>query len=477
MEKIAELADPDDVVDAEDLIVLKLDRPWSGPHPVPLGCILDVASQRVTTNQKSFVANKDNLTKQRFSAALFAGCSAFASYAALFNAAAEVLKTAETLVVVHNRDLVMDFVAKFPGLRVLVLFHDLRLQTEMSHRLEVCGKRSPRLRQVRGTAPALGMDHLFMCPVTLISLLANCHMLCEIEAPMDEVVSMTNPLLSGQPMGLPPFKTGEELILGCHTERLDGARFVIEDISPEHIVCAQPLYVNLKRLQVSTASKETVARIAEFEHIRRLNITFSANTPPCPFGGHIVKLLKKFDLDELSLRHVDQLQLSLVARFCKGLRSLEFSMCNVNNETFSDAFPKMETLSVGRHISASTFRSLLASCPNLVRLELSSDDTCAMFLDRRAYRPSLAKLSRLVLKTDWTVEDLGTNADGLRVLLKSLPALRHVVTDSYGLRLFFENYAPHVRLSWTGCVVCTADFPRVSELQSLAWAAISSGKV
>lgn len=189
MDKVAELASPDDVVDAQDLVVLKLDRPWSGPHAVPAGCVLDSSSQRITTNQKSFVANKDNLTKQRFSAALFAGCSAFATYTALSNAAVEVLKKAETLVLVHNRDLVMDLVQRFPGLRLLVLMHDLRLQTEAKHRLDVCGKRSSRLRQVVGTAPALGMDHLFLCPVTLISLLANCDMVrpspCVPHSPRD----------------------------------------------------------------------------------------------------------------------------------------------------------------------------------------------------------------------------------------------------------------------------------------------------
>ncbi|XP_029827689.2 uncharacterized protein LOC115312887 [Ixodes scapularis] len=477
MDKVAELANPDDVVDAQDLVVLKLDRPWSGPHAVPAGCVLDSCSQRITTNQKSFVANKDNLTKQRFSAALFAGCSAFATYTALSNAAVEVLKKAETLVLVHNRDLVMDLVQRFPGLRLLVLMHDLRLQTEAKHRLDVCGKRSSRLRQVVGTAPALGMDHLFLCPVTLISLLANCDMLCEIQAPMEEVISLSNPLLSGHPGGLPPFKTGQELILGSHAELPDGPRFAIEHVGAEHIASAQPLYVNLKRLTVTAASRETLARIADFEHIRRLSITFSADAPLCPFGGHVVRLLKKFDLDELSLCRVDQVQLSIVARFCKDLRSLAFSCCNVNNETFSNAFPKLERLSVGRHISSSTLRSLLAACPNLTGLELTSDDTCAAFLDRRSSRPTLANVMRLVLNTAWTVEDLGTDADTMRSLLKSLPALRHVVTDSYGLRLFFENYAPHVRLSWTGCVVCTAEFPKVSELQELAWTAILSGKV
>lgn len=301
--------------------------------------------------------------------------------------------------------------------------------------------------------------------------------LCEIQAPMEEVISLSNPLLSGHPGGLPPFKTGQELILGSHAELPDGPRFAIEHVSAEHIATAQPLYVNLKRLTVTVASRETLARIADFEHIRRLSITFSADAPLCPFGGHVVRLLKKFDLDELSLCRVDQVQLSIVARFCKDLRSLAFSCCNVSNETFSNSFPKLERLSVGRHISSSTLRSLLAACPNLTRLELASDDTCAAFLDRRSSRPALANVMRLVLKTAWTVEDLGTDADALRSLLKSLPALRHVETDSYGLRLFFENYASHVRLSWTGCVVCTAEFPKVSELQELAWTAILSGKV
>lgn len=465
MERVAELVDPDDVVDATDLIVLKLDRPWSGSNPVPFGCTLDPMSQRVTTNQKSFVANKDNLAKQRFSAALFAGCSAFASYAALSNAAAKVLKATETLVIVHNTDLVLDLVATFPGLRVLVLFHDLGLQTEIAHRLNVCGERSSRLRQLLGTAPALGLDHLLLCPVTLISLLANCDMLCEIQAPMDAIVELSNPSLSGTPGGLPSFKTGEELILGCKTELLDREHVAV--ISAEHISSAWPLYVNLKHLQVSAASEEAVSRIALFDHIRRLNISFSTEHPPGSFSGQIVKLLKKFDLEELSLTHVDQLQLSLVARFCKDLRYLSFSMCSVKMETFSDAFPKVERLSVGSYLLARTFGSLLASCPNLLCLELLSDYACTMFLDRHTPRPTLAKLTRLVLQTKQPVGILETNPDGLLTLLKSLPSLRHLVTDSYDLRLFFESYAPHVRLSWTGCVMCEVRFPKILESLSI----------
>ncbi|CAN7995655.1 unnamed protein product, partial [Ixodes hexagonus] len=469
MDKLRELGDPDQLVDEEDLIVLKLDKPWSSQRPFPKRCSLDDSCQLVTLNRDAFLASRSFLSKQRILSALFAGCAAFASSNAYSATAKDVLKHAESLAIVHNRDLVNDLVARFPSVSVLVLWHDLRLQSEPEPRFQLSDKLC-RLTTLVGSTPALGVDHLFICPITIASLLANCMWLREVRAPMHEAIVMTGPTLHGFPVPPPYIRDCQTLILGCHLERTDDSTFIIEDAKAECVARASHVYPNLRHLWLNTTSREALARVADLSNLRRLSLLFAGNGPLCPFAPHAAKLLRKFDLRELTLKNFDDVSLSFLAKHCRNLRALSLVTCNVCDEDVAeDWLPKLEEIRVGRTISIPMFLNLmLICCRRLVWLELCSDAACIMFLDGNLPM-TFSKLERLCLRTELTMDELGATVADLRTLSDRVPALRHLATDSYDIRLFFENYRPEVKLAWTSCAVCTAEFPKLDKSQSVTW--------
>ncbi|KAL1454763.1 hypothetical protein MTO96_043672 [Rhipicephalus appendiculatus] len=80
-----------------------------------------------------------------------------------------------------------------------------------------------------------------------------------------------------------------------------------------------------------------------------------------------------------------------------------------------------------------------------------------------------SRLEHLALCTTRTLRELDLEPRELHNVLKALPVLRHLETDSYDLRLFFENYCvPRGRLSlsWIGCVCCMVHNPELAKKYS-----------
>lgn len=102
---------------------------------------------------------------------------------------------AKTLAIVHNRDLVMDLVTRFPSVSVLVLWHDLRLQSEPNERFS---EKSSSLTTLVGSTPGLGVDHLFICPITIASLLASCPWVSHRSPPSPPTVLCSGPMRGAQ---------------------------------------------------------------------------------------------------------------------------------------------------------------------------------------------------------------------------------------------------------------------------------------
>ncbi|KAL1471506.1 hypothetical protein MTO96_039911 [Rhipicephalus appendiculatus] len=124
MERIAQFGETCKLLLAEDQIVAKLAEPWPSGVPLPQGCVLEHDS--LITNQSSLVAARRVLCHEaRVSRALFSGCESFESSEPFRAAAAELLRDAEELCIVHNRDQVHALVRAFPNVRVLALPHDL----------------------------------------------------------------------------------------------------------------------------------------------------------------------------------------------------------------------------------------------------------------------------------------------------------------------------------------------------------------
>ncbi|CAN7947452.1 unnamed protein product [Ixodes hexagonus] len=172
MEEMTEFGDPDKLISEEDLVILKLDRPCA--QPLPDNIIIDSAGQLVSMNQERFISCKKFLSNQHISAALFAGCSAFSS-SKDFNKAAElILRNIHTLVVVHNRDLICDLYSKSMHMRTLVLFHNLRLQSEHDPSWKPSRGRQSQLVKLVGTMPALGMNSLLIDFIPMAQAVHHC---------------------------------------------------------------------------------------------------------------------------------------------------------------------------------------------------------------------------------------------------------------------------------------------------------------
>lgn len=261
-------------------------------------------------------------------------------------------------------------------------------------------------------------------------------------------------------------RSARKLILGLYLKRPDQGYVVWDGVDSLSITNLIRINPKLECLEVNTDCVEAFLAVKGFSNLRQLSLRFLRNQPPTElpnFGTSVLVLLKKFSLEALSLVNFDKVRVSSIAQHCAStLSSLALIDCNVVSEDVPrDCFQKLEHLSISKEVTSSTFRSILASCPNLSTLELKCRDTSVMFL--KDFFPSgcLQKLERLTLCTDESFLKLGIDVHTMRTLLKRFPSLRYVATDSYSMRVFFEHEAPHIKLHWTDCTVCAAELSKI----------------
>ncbi|KAH6935292.1 hypothetical protein HPB50_005027 [Hyalomma asiaticum] len=189
MERISEFGETWDILLAEDYIVAKFAKPWPPELSLPDGCKLE--NDSLVTNQKSLVAAKNALHRgPSASRALFAGCAEFESSKEFRDAARVLLRDAEELCVVHNRNAVYTLIRMFPNIRVLSLPHDL-----CKHALEVyepMAAHSPsplmaessELTQLLGNVEGMGTRGLVLSEETVRAVLLTCPRLRRIDSDM-----------------------------------------------------------------------------------------------------------------------------------------------------------------------------------------------------------------------------------------------------------------------------------------------------
>lgn len=471
---IRDLGNPDKLCGFEDHVVLKLDKPWrqssTSADELPQGLSLDADGLRITATADTFVENVGLLAERRVTAALFAGCASFVSCRSLGAAAREVLLDARTLVIVHNRDYVRDLVDWFRSVEVLVLHHDVRLQMPEEEWGDIGGA-APQLKRLIGSAPALGTHNLFLSAATICGLLGDCPYLCELQTSMHEILSPSNPLVSMLLAARPSLLTTWNLVLGADVERLDGTTGVVWDITPGHMVQANMFFHSLRRLEVTTTHSQTIAAIGIFEQLTEVSLMFIAQGTLCSFRGLVEDTLKRLQLKHLSLKFIKGISLLAIAHNWPHLQSLSLAECSVDDdleEIAPGSFAGLVRLRVGSDISIRTMEMLLGATRRLVTLRLDGDLLCTSFVIRCSLG-SLPRLERLTLGTRQPLPALVLTGNDVRYLVKALPALQYAATDSYDLRLFFENYMPWVTLDWSQCTTCAAEFPRVDETQREFW--------
>lgn len=467
--------DPDKLCKAENRVVLKLEKPWKGTvSSLPKGLSLDVRRVCVTTTVDSFVENWGFFVEdgRKVAALLFAGCPSFESSLLLRTAASNVVSSSvvRTMVIVHNRDCVRNLLDWFRPLHVLVLHHDLRLQEENGGKWEEIGGAGPQLQKLMGSTPALGTQNLFLSAETICGLLKDCVHLYNLQTSLHDIVSpvadLRMSIVLAAARSLP---VSRHLVLGCNVERLDGSTAAPWDITPGHMERAAKLFPYLSHLEVTTSHKETIAQVASFKSLISISLLFITQDTLLPFRGLLEDTLKQLKLEHLSLKFIQGISLNDVARNWPKLQSLSLSECSVDNEdVVPGSFAGLVSLRLGLGISLRSFEALLGAARRLVTLHIDGDQLCAAFVVRCSLG-SLASLERLVLGTEKPLSELALTGEDVRFLVKALPSLRYVATDSYDLRLFFDNYMPRVTTDWCQCTTCAAQFPLVSEKQQDRW--------
>ncbi|XP_077492519.1 uncharacterized protein LOC144103738 [Amblyomma americanum] len=182
-----DLGDLEDFCGLEDQILIKFAEPCQLsqlppslhlPLNLPRGKCRELEDQRqyAATRAESFVAQCDFLCQHRVVAAVFSGCVAFESSAPFASAAKMILANARTIVIVHNRDYVVNLVLWFQSVEDLILHHDLRLQTLPDDWRR--DSRQSQLKRLLGSAPAIGKDSLFIVAEALRELVFCCPQNC-----------------------------------------------------------------------------------------------------------------------------------------------------------------------------------------------------------------------------------------------------------------------------------------------------------
>ncbi|KAH7980159.1 hypothetical protein HPB49_013471 [Dermacentor silvarum] len=472
--------DPDKVCSREEHIVLKLENPWpistssssSSTLPeLPKGLSHNGDGRLITTTADAFVENCSFLCEHRVVGALFAGCASFDKCRPLGAATRAVLSDVQTLVIVHNQDFVRTLVDLFRSVEVLVLHHDMRLQVSEEDWGDIDGA-PPQLKRLIGSTPALGMQNLFLSKMTIFGLLSNCPYLCELQTSLHEILSPANPLVSMLLAVHPSLHTTRSLTLGEGVERLDGMTGIFWDITRGHMDQANKFFLNLRRIQVTTTHSQTIAAIGIFEQLTDVSLMFIAQGTLGSFQGLVENTLKRLQLEHLSLKFVKDVSLRAVAEHWPRLQTLSLAECSVVDYDVDDILPGsfagLVKLQLGSKITIHALEVLLGTARRLVSLQLEGDLLVASFVICSLLF-SFLRLERLVLGTKQSLPALTLTGNNLRYLIKALPALQYVATDSYDLRVFFENYMPWVTLGWGHCTTCAAEFPLVDATQREFW--------
>ncbi|XP_050046642.1 uncharacterized protein [Dermacentor andersoni] len=482
MEHVREFGHPHVLLDGEDLVALRLEQPWPPDSEPPEGCFLDPADRGLlVTDGGSLVASTSVLLGTSFSAALFAGCTAFQFSDDAFGvAASQLLRAADKICVVHNRDPLHGLLRLFPDARVLVLIHDLAdepddadvvrpgwFATEPRAEPSSCQQPSYQLRMLVRTTGAEGMGGFTtMSWETMTSVLYACPQIRRLDSPLVPVAFAMLPDENHCSTGKPNSRDFRHLTLDADFSA------ALEDAFISQAAEQFPL---VEHLEVTLSSLEDFVALQAFGNLRSLSVAFGATDRAVDVGEHLEPLLQHWPrLEALSLAMCAGVRLLAIAGPCPRLGELRLVDCSGfrgrKAELVGDGFSHLRRLELTRTEIAEGVVVLLVAVRQQVRsLHLGDDRICSTFLYISCTAAASGTvlfplLEELTLRTHYTVRALGLEPEQLHRAVRAMPALRHLQTDSYDLRLFFENYSSPpgcVSLSWCECVHCAVHCSRL----------------
>ncbi|KAL1468385.1 hypothetical protein MTO96_041511 [Rhipicephalus appendiculatus] len=252
---------------------------------------------------------------------------------------------------------------------------------------------------------------------------------------------------------------------------------------PDDVALAARTFPLVEDLEVLVGSIAALDEIAAFRHVDALLVALH---PPVVYANvepKLQQLLRNWPrLEKLALEFCGGVRLSVIAALCPQVRSLRLAYCKWDREDCpveAGAFPALERIELYISMACAAFDALfLAACGRLRTVQLYDDQSCCQFLHLCVrQRARFPRLEELQLATDLSLRAMQLEPEWLHNVLKALPALRHLATDSYDLRLFFENYyVPRGRvfLSWAACVLCAVHGKGVPSRKQAANAVASS---
>ncbi|XP_037509856.1 uncharacterized protein LOC119386645 [Rhipicephalus sanguineus] len=483
MELVREFGDFRVLVLAEDHIVLKLDTSWPRGVELPKGMSLGQDDGHLLVgNQESMVSAVESALprKVRISKAMFCGCASFDSSDRYADAAIKLLRDVQEICIVHNRDKVYKLVRMFPNVKVLALLHDL-----CKHHLEVdepCRDRSAplvegsQLRKLVGSVSNLFDGHLLkLSHETTLTLFRTCPDLCRIDSPW-----LTKCLMGPHSLSIPEARLKAKHITHLWLNSWKGASTDIRPIpvTAADMALAAETFPAVETLQVGVSSVEALAKVSAFRNLRSLTLANVAGLVVYEDMDLVLRQLLGMspDLEELALEHWDGLMLSTISKLCPKIKVLKLVFCTGSTKEVAlntRLFPNLEYVEISMQMLQNTFWSFLSVTRETLRTARFAEcGTCIEFLHycvKYAEWLPFSRLEHLALCTRRTLRELDLEPRELHSVLKVLPMLRHLETDSYDLRLYFENYCvPRGRLSlsWTGCVCCAVHNPELAKKYS-----------
>ncbi|XP_050048196.1 uncharacterized protein [Dermacentor andersoni] len=485
MELVREFGDPQVLVLSEDHIVLKLETAWSRDVAVPEGLSLaDDGGQLMVARRRSLASLAKNklLRQATISKALFCGCVSFDSCERYASASSELLRGTQEICIVHNRDTVHKLIRMFPKVKVLALPHDLCI-----HALEIeepCGDRlGPlvvrcQLRELVGNIGGLCEGRLLLSPWTTLALIRTCPDVRRID-------SMWLGKCFTEPCGLTTStdrrsKNLTHLWLGC-LDNSSGGR-LHNQMGPMIAVdvrTAADKFPSVENLQLAVESLEEIANVPAFCNLHSITIEISPALAFADASSQLQKMLARLPgLEELALENCGGVRLSTISRLCPKLKTLRLVRCLGSQDDTpvgGNGFPSLECVDVSMDMLTVAFGAFLSATHDRLRTAcLGHNGMCLEFLRhcvRYGRHQPFTRLEHLTLNTKLSLPQLDIQPQDLHDVMKALPALRHLETDSYDLRLFTENYCVprgRVSLSWTGCVHCAVHRPELAFCERLA---------
>lgn len=489
MESLRELTglDPHDLVSEEDLVLVKPHEPLPWLEPLPNGVSVHRDGTYLRLSRDALVARHKAgcLGKMSAQVAVFAGCPRFCCSRRFQEATAQLCSRAATVVLVHNLNALPDLVALFPSTDALYLLHDVAVHQHWKPSKEDDGIPQQRpladgelgdhasparscLRVLYGDCSALRLNHLFLSAEAATGLMEQCDNLTELEANMAEQVTITPPKVLGFNSDAGAQRPWSSLVLGCALPTKGVS------ISADVVLEAAKRWPVLRHLQIVTANEAAVYSAGAFQELRSLSALFcpvnGSSPKKCRYGA-VSAVLSKFSPSALCLRSFSGVSLTGLATSCARLRRLRLVDCDLCDlDLRTDALPELEELEVS-YVPPNGLRRLMAACPNLRSLSIQDRGASFCFL-REASCPKaghLTKLERLSVIADRSLRVMGLEERDLRMTVDALRALVSIAIDSFEARLFLAEYAPHLELAWSTCVVCEVKFPQWNKEHADLW--------